>query len=61
MEEEDLITLTPETYQQWSQLVLTYLSQHNALPYAKGLSYNGDTGSIICCALFLHMDMEVMD
>ena len=42
-------------------MVLTYLSEHNAYPYAKGLSYNGDIGSIICCELFLHMDMEVMD
>ena len=61
MDEEDLITLTTQNYKLWSQLVLTYLSQHNALPYAKGLSYNGDTSSIICLALFLHMDMEVMD
>ena len=61
MEEKDLITLTPQKYLQWNQLILTYLSQHNALSYAKGLSYNGDIGSIFCRTLFLHMDMEVMD
>ena len=61
MDAEDLITLKTQNYKQWSQLVLTYLSQHNALPYVKGLSYNGDTSSIICHALFLYMDIEVMD
>ena len=61
MDEEDLITLTTQNYKQWSQLVLTYLSQRNGLPYAKGLSYDDDTGFVICHALFLHMDMEVMD
>ena len=31
------------------------------MPYIKGLSYDGSICSIICHALFLHMDMEVMD
>ena len=53
--------MTTQNYKQWSELVLTYLSEHNAFPYVKGFSYNGDTISIICHALFLHMDMEVMD
>lgn len=61
MEEEDLIILTPENYQEWSQWVIPYLSQHNALPYARGLLYNEDIGSIIFHTLFLFMDMEVMD
>ena len=42
-------------------MVLTYLSEHDAFPYVKGLSYNCDTSSIICHALFLYMDMKVMD
>lgn len=61
MEEEAIIALTPDNYQEWSQLVIPYLNQHNVLPYARGLLYDEDTCSIICCALFLFMDMEVMD
>ena len=47
MEEEDLIILTPENYEEWSQLVITYLSQHNALPYARELTYNTDISALI--------------
>lgn len=48
MDVDDLTTLTTQSYEQWSKLVLTYLSEHNALPYVKGLSYNDDTIKIIC-------------
>ena len=43
MEEEDLILFTLDNYQEWRQLAIKYLSQHNALPYARGLKYDIDT------------------
>ena len=61
MEEEDLITLTLDNYQEWSQLAIKYLSQHNELPYARGLTYDINTFSFISSTLFLHVDMEVLD
>ena len=61
MEEEDLILLTLDNYQEWSQLAIKYLSQHNALPYARGLTYDIETFSFISSFLFLYMDTEVLD
>ena len=61
MEEANLIYLTLDDYQEWSQIVIQYLSQHSALPYARALLYDNDTCSILCQALFLHMVDSVMD
>ena len=61
MEEEDLIYLTLDNYQECSQLVIKYLSQHKALPYARDLEYNSDQIEIICRTLFLFMDNDTLD
>ena len=61
MEETYLIYLHPENYQEWSQIAIKFLSQHNALPYARGLQYNPETSHLIGTILFLYMDYEVLD
>ena len=60
MEEEDLIELTPYNYQQWSQLAIRYLSQHNVLPYAPNLEFDFDQRDIIWCTLYSHMEYKVL-
>ena len=61
MEEAYLISLTLDNYQEWSQLVIKYLNQHNVLPYARDLEYNGDQIEIIYRTLFLFMDDDTLD
>ena len=61
MKESDLIYFHLDNYQEWSQITIKFLSQHNALPYVRGLKYNFDTFSIISSTLFLYVDMEVLD
>ena len=61
MEEKDLIYLHPDNYQEWSQIAIKFLSQHNALPYARGLEYDLETSTRIGVVLFLHTDYDILD
>ena len=61
MEEKYLIYLHPDNYQEWSQIVIPYLSQHNALPYARDPEYNIEQIDIIWHTLFLFMDANILD
>lgn len=42
-------------------MAIKYLSQHNALPYTRGLTYDIETFSFISSVIFLHTDMEFLD
>ena len=61
MEDKHLVYLHPENYRKWSHIVIKFLSQHNALPYARGFTYDIKTSSLIGSILFLYMDYEVLD
>ena len=61
MEEVDLIELTPHNYQEWIQLAIRYLSQHNLLPYTLALEYHVDTIDILLQTFWLHMDYDIFD
>ena len=61
MEEDDLISLTSDNYHAWSQLAITYLSQHNVLPYAPDLEFTFDQHDIILRTYWFHMDYDVLD
>ena len=50
-----------ENYQEWSQIAIKFLNQHNAPPYVRGLDYDIETSSLISTILFLYMDYEVVD
>ena len=60
MEEDDLIELTPHNYQEWSQLAIRYLSQHNTLPYVPNLEYNVSQIDIVWRTLFLFMEYKIL-
>ena len=51
----------PDNYQEWSQLVVRYLSQRNVLPYVRDLEYNFDHIDIIWHSFYLFMDADILD
>ena len=56
-----MIYLHPDNYQEWSQIAIKFISQHNALPYARGLDYDLETSTCIGVVLFLHTNYDILD